>query len=142
MSERDAQVVAWRTVREVVTGHLARRRTEIDAQLGLSFIKIKVLRQLAHGRLTMGELASALQIDPPYTSVVIEDLVTRDLVARTTHPDDRRRKFVGLTAMGAEYAATAEEILDQPPEGFADLDDGQLSTLRELFGRVGTVTSG
>jgi DNA-binding MarR family transcriptional regulator len=140
MSVRPAESAAWQMVRDAVVHQLAARRAEIDVRLGLSFVKIQALRRLAGGCLSMGELATALDTDPPYACVVIDDLVQRELVVRSAHPDDRRRKLVGLTTTGAEYAATAESILDQPPAAFAAMDAEQLHALGTLFGRIGSAT--
>ncbi|QNK80166.1 MarR family winged helix-turn-helix transcriptional regulator [Nakamurella sp. PAMC28650] len=137
MSDRNAQIAAWQTVRDVVMEHLALRRAEVHARLGLSFTRVKALGRLAGGRLSMGELAAALDTDPPYTSVIVDDLVQRQLVVRSADPDDRRRKLVGLTAAGAEYASTAESILGQPPEGFASLGAAELGALTAAFRRLG-----
>lgn len=73
MSERAAEIAAWSSVREVVTEHLAHRRAEVDAQLGMGFVEFKALRRLAGGGLSMGEPAA--------------DLGTRrDLVERAGRP--------------------------------------------------------
>lgn len=112
---------------------LTLRRAEVSHRLGVSFIKAKALRRLTSGPLTMGELTASLGTDPPYTSVVVGDLVDRRLVVRTAHPADRRRKIIGLTSAGREMAGLAQEILDRPPAGFADLSRDELDHLQRLL---------
>ncbi|MET3803419.1 DNA-binding MarR family transcriptional regulator [Nakamurella sp. UYEF19] len=133
------QVAAWQAIREMVMEHLAVRRAEISHRLGVSFIKAKALRRLSSGPLTMGELTASLGTDPPYTSVVVGDLVDRRLAVRATHPSDRRRKIIDLTPAGREMADLAQEILDRPPAGFTNFSAEELEHLVTLFARTAGV---
>ncbi|HEX8094117.1 MarR family winged helix-turn-helix transcriptional regulator, partial [Jatrophihabitans sp.] len=85
---------------------------------------------------TMRELAGRLGTDPPYTTVVVDDLERRGLVRRSTSPDDRRVKIVTLTEAGARAAAVAEEILSEPPPALAALDAGDLAELTRILNRL------
>ncbi|WP_433421292.1 MarR family transcriptional regulator [Microtetraspora malaysiensis] len=51
----------------------------------MSFIRVKALRLVATGPLTLRRLAEQLTTDPPYTTVVVADLERRGLVERTPH---------------------------------------------------------
>ncbi len=135
-SSRPAEVAAWQTVRDTVMDHFAARRSEIGDQLGISFSKARALRRLALGPMTMGELTATLATDAPYTSLLVSDLVDRELAVRSTHPSDRRRKRVALTPAGAEMARRAQEILDRPPVGISGLTDAELGRLGDLFALV------
>ncbi len=134
------EVAAWETISRTVMDHFTARRAEVAARLGISFIKAKALRRLAAGPLTMGDLTSALATDPPYASLVVGDLVDRELVVRTTDPSDRRRKVVALTQAGVDLAWRAQEILDRPPAGISGLTDGELAQLAKLFALVAAAT--
>lgn len=125
----------WAAMRTLVLDrHDARPRA--CAELGLSFIKIKVLRRVASEPLTMRELALRLHSDPPYITVVVDDLVERGLVLRECDPADRRRRIVSATAEGAGMAARAEEILSAPPPSLRSLPEGDLRTLDAMLARV------
>jgi DNA-binding MarR family transcriptional regulator len=99
----------------------------------MSFIRAKALVRLAAGPLTMRELAAKLATDPPYTSVVVDDLARRCLLTRSTHPEDRRVKVVSLTPAGAECAAIATEIQNRPPAVFAQLSAEDAATLDRIL---------
>ena len=57
-------------------------------------------------------------------------------MARTPHPDDRRRKLVTLTAAGREAAQTAREMRNEPPPGLQALSGAQLQALAELLSHL------
>lgn len=125
----------WAAMRTLVLErHDARPRA--CAELGLSFFKIKVLRRAAAQPLTMRELTQRLNSDPPYVTVVVDDLVERGLVVREGDPADRRRKIISLTAEGARLAARAEEILSTPPAALQDLPPDELATLDAALARA------
>ncbi|SDP43665.1 DNA-binding transcriptional regulator, MarR family [Nakamurella panacisegetis] len=126
----------WVRMYEVVTDHLAGRRAAVAEQLGISFIKAKALRRLLPHPLGMGELTAELNTDPPYTTLLVDDLVDRDLVARATDPSDRRRKLVALTPRGAELARAAQRILAEPPAGFDRLEPEDLHRLVAMFNQM------
>lgn len=118
----------------VLDRHDARPRA--CAELGLSFFKIKVLRRVTREPLTMRELAQRLQSDPPYMTVVVDDLVERGLVLRKCDPTDRRRRIVSATAEGAALAVRAEEILSAPPPALVTLPHQELRLLDAMLARI------
>lgn len=124
----------WERMRVFVLDH--ERRREVCETLGMSFIRVKALRRIARGPLTMRELTEQLMTDPPYTTLVIDDLEHRGLVARTADPDDRRRKIVSLTTDGAAVAARAGEILAEPPPGISALAQADLDLLERLLASI------
>ena len=123
---------AWSAMRALVLDRND-RRAQVAERLRMSFIRVKALGRLAGGPLTMRELAAALAIDPPYTTVVVDDLEGRRLVRRSPHPDDRRVKLVSLTAAGRRAAATAKAILDEPPALLDRLTDTELAELVRIL---------
>jgi DNA-binding MarR family transcriptional regulator len=117
----------WRQMSDLVLDQ--DRRRQVSEAMGLSFIRIKVLRRVAKLPLTLRELSAKLGIDPPYTTVVVQDLAERGLVERVAHPTDRRAKLVTVTPAGRQAAARAEAILREPPAGLLSLP---AATLQEL----------
>ena len=122
----------WSTLCDLVLDN--HRRREVTEALGLSFGRIRALRRVARRPVSMKELGTALGIDAPYTTVVIDDLESQDLVRRRAHPTDRRAKMVEVTRKGRVLARQADAILATPPPGLQALaaaDVEQLSTMLE-----------
>ncbi|MGN6606393.1 MAG: MarR family winged helix-turn-helix transcriptional regulator [Jatrophihabitans sp.] len=128
----DAAVRVWTAMRTLVLDRND-RRAEVAARLGMSFVRVKALRHVAHAPMTMRELAALLAIDAPYTTVVVDDLAQRDLVERRTDPADRRRKIVVATAAGKRLARTAQRMLDVPPPALAGLPADDLAALDRIL---------
>ncbi|CAM5552325.1 MarR family winged helix-turn-helix transcriptional regulator [Streptomyces abikoensis] len=126
---------AWGQLREIVLGGNERRKEVVDA-LGMSFFRIKALRRIARGPLTLRELAEMLLTDRPYTTLVVDDLEARGLVERTANPADRRSKIVSVTAAGREAAARAERILGTPPPALLSLPPEDLAELERITSRL------
>lgn len=130
---RDATAAqAWQAMRALVTDRYDRRKKVCDA-LGMSFVRAKALRRLSGGPMTMRELAAALGTDPPYTTVVVDDLERRGLVTRTVRAGDRRSKIVTITSAGAGHAQLAEQILGDPPGPVRRLPDADLEALARIL---------
>jgi DNA-binding MarR family transcriptional regulator len=123
---------AWQAMRALVTDRYDRRKKVYDA-LGMSFIRAKALRRIAGGPMTMRELAAALGTDPPYTTVVVDDLERRGLVTRTVRAGDRRSKIVAITPPGDEQARLAERILGDPPRPVRGLPAEDLAALGRIL---------
>ncbi|WP_261576064.1 MarR family winged helix-turn-helix transcriptional regulator [Frankia gtarii] len=121
----------WRRIRALVIDRNERRR-EVCEALDLSFIRVKALLALQAGALTLGELAAALSIDRPYTTLTVHELERRGLAERTVHPDDRRSKLVELTASGRMAARLADDMLNRPPAALVALDAADLAALDRI----------
>jgi DNA-binding MarR family transcriptional regulator len=126
---------AWQGMRAPVLDRYDRRKTVRDA-LGMSFIRAKALRRIVDGPMTMRELAAALGTDPPYTTVVVDDLERRGLVNRTVRAGDRRSKIVSITPDGAGQAQLAERILNDPPRPVRELPPADLEVLTGILGTL------
>jgi DNA-binding MarR family transcriptional regulator len=59
------------------------------------------------GPMPMKDLASCMDYDPSYVTVVADRLESRGLIERQPHPTDRRVKNLVVTEKGAELKATA-----------------------------------
>jgi DNA-binding MarR family transcriptional regulator len=132
-NEPDQAGVAWALLRDLVLDN--ERRREVGDALGMSFGRIKALRRIAAKPMPMGELATTLGIDPPYMTIVVDDLQAQGLVERRPHPTDRRAKLVVATRKGKDVARRAEAILSTPPRELTELDDADLAELVRILSR-------
>jgi len=130
-ADRALAAEAWALLCDLVLDD--QRRREVSEALGLSFGRIKAVRRIAHQSMPMGALATALGIDAPYMTVVIDDLESRGLVERQPHPRDRRAKVVVATRRGKEAARRADAILGTPPAALSVLDRTDLTDLLRIL---------
>jgi DNA-binding MarR family transcriptional regulator len=112
------------------------RQREVSEKTGISFGKMRALRRIAARPMSMRELAASVGVDPPNLTTVVDGLERSGLVERQAHPTDRRIKLVAATLKGATLAQQAEEILDRPPPGLAELSSDELETLVQILARV------
>jgi DNA-binding MarR family transcriptional regulator len=124
----------WRAMSDLVLSE--NRKATVAAELGLSFSRSRALRRLTGDPLTLRELAARLNADPPYVTVIVDDLEQRGLVQRTPHPHDRRAKLVQLTKAGRSVAARADAILDEPPAALRELPAAELAALARTLDRL------
>jgi DNA-binding MarR family transcriptional regulator len=125
---------AWRAMSDIVLDH--DRKVAVSEALGLSFARVRALRQLATQPHTLRALAEQLAADPPYVTLMVDDLEERGLVQRMPHPEDRRAKLVALTAAGRAAAARADAILDEPPAALRDAPAEDLASLLRVLERL------
>jgi len=125
---------AWRAMSDIVLDH--DRKAAVSEALGLSWARVRALRQLATQPHTPRALAQRLAADPPYVTLIVDDLEERGLAQRTPHPDDRRAKLVELTDAGRAAAARADAILDEPPAALRDVPAEDLAALVSLLERL------
>jgi DNA-binding MarR family transcriptional regulator len=125
---------AWQLMSELVLSH--NRKTAVADALGLSFARVRALRRLTDEPLTLRALAAKLLADPPYVTLIVDDLEQRGLVTRRPHPEDRRAKLVALTRAGRAAARRAEQILDEPPAALGELSAKDLDALVRVLERV------
>lgn len=135
MTKEDDARRAWRAMAALVLAQ--DRKTAVSDALGLSFARIRVLRRLAPEPRTLRELAALLNADPPYVTVMVDDLENRGLVRRTPHPHDRRAKLVQLTGAGRAAAVRAEAILGDPPDALRALTAEDAATLIRILDQLG-----
>lgn len=130
---------AWRAMSALVLDH-DRKAAASDA-LGMSFARVRALRRLAAEPQTLRALAEALLADPPYITLIVDDLEKRGFAKRVPHPDDRRAKLVELTAKGRAAAAKADKILDEPPAELHALSEKHLNALVRSLDAIGQPTA-
>ncbi|MFL5913897.1 MAG: MarR family transcriptional regulator [Gaiellaceae bacterium] len=125
---------AWRAVTEIALDR--DRKIAVSEALGLSWTRVLALRRLAVEPHTLRALAERLAADPPYVTLMIDDLEQRGLVRRMPHPKDRRAKLVELTAAGRAAAERADAILDEPPAELCDIPEKDLATVLRVLERI------
>ncbi|MFT2014883.1 MarR family winged helix-turn-helix transcriptional regulator [Streptomyces sp. 796.1] len=131
----EAATRAWQGLHTLLLDRHNRRKEVADA-LGMSFSRIRALRRIAPGPLTLRELAARLASDPPYTTVIVDDLVRRGLAERLTHPVDRRAKLVRLTEAGHTAATRATAILATPPDALLALPTEDIEALDRVVTKL------
>jgi DNA-binding MarR family transcriptional regulator len=136
MASTDADLArrAWRAMSDVILDH--DRKVAVSEALGLSWTRVLALRRLAAQPLTLRALAERLAADPPYVTLMVDDLEERGLAQRTPHPEDRRAKLVQLTEAGRAAAARADAILDEPPAALRDVPVEDLAALLRVLERL------
>jgi DNA-binding MarR family transcriptional regulator len=137
-SNRDSPAAAreaWTLMSDLVLDN--GRRRQVSEALGMSFGRARAIRRIARRSMSMGELAAALEMEPPNTTVLVDELEAQGLARRQPHPNDRRARVVEATRKGKALARRAEDILATPPAALAELSDGDLDTLRQLLQKIG-----
>jgi DNA-binding MarR family transcriptional regulator len=134
-SDPDVARRAWRAMSDLVLEH--DRKAAVSEALGLSFARVRALRRLVQEPLTLRALAERLSADPPYVTLIVDDLEERGLVQRTPHPEDRRAKLVQLTKAGRAAAARADAIMDEPPAALRDVPAADLAALLRVLEGLG-----
>lgn len=105
------------------------RKEAVSEALGLSWARVRALQRLAAQPQTLRALAELLVADPPYVTLIVDDLEKRGLARRIPHPADRRAKLVELTQAGRASAARVQRMLDEPPAPLLDLSPQALRSL-------------
>ncbi len=108
-------------------------RKKISEASGLPFSRMRALRRLGAGPLTMTELRETMDCDAPTATVIVNGLEELGLVERTTQPDDRRCKKVALTGAGRERIKQAREVKDIAPAALAALSEEDLGHLTRIL---------
>lgn len=99
--------------------------------LELTFAQARALFMLsARKELTVSQLAKLLGVGNPTASILVQQLVERDLVTRTEHTTDRRQTIVRLSPKGAEIGAGRRaERERQWQRWLSHLSDDELNAL-------------
>lgn len=99
--------------------------------LELTFAQARALFMLsARKELTVSQLAKLLGVGNPTASILVQQLVERELVTRTEHPSDRRHTLVQLSPKGTEIGAgRRKERQKQWQRWLSHLSDEELNAL-------------
>ena len=126
----------WRTMAGLVIDNRDSWKRAVVEQTGLPFSRIRILTRLSRRPMTVKEVAHAATMDPPATTVAINDLEDRGLVVRETDPSNRRCKTVSLTEAGRDVIRTINAIDDPAPNALCLLDDAELKALRAILDKL------
>ena len=103
---------------------------------GLSPQQFFVLVNMDEG-LSLRDLAGRLHMDEPTASRVVSALTRRRLVRTESHPEDRRRRRLALTAAGQDLAYKVQPIADELRRAVeAGFSAAEKDLLRSLLARV------
>jgi len=99
--------------------------------LELTFAQARALFMLsARKELTVSQLARLLGVGNPTASILVQQLVERDLVIRTEHATDRRHTIISLSPKGAEIGTgRRKEREKQWQRWLSHLSDDELNAL-------------
>ena len=99
--------------------------------LELTYAQAKALFMLAARKeLTVSQLAKLLGVGNPTASILVQQLVERDLVTRSEHTGDRRQTIIRLSQKGAEIGAGRREARGkQWQRWLSQLSDEELNAL-------------
>ncbi len=126
----------WQQLVSLVMDSRGDWRRSVVAATGLPFTRVRALRRLADGPLTLAELADAMTVDPPAATVAVNDLEERGLVRRTPHPTNKRCKVVTLTEEGLRTVDIVRSVSDEAPASLAALPGSDLADLGRLLDKI------
>ena len=123
----------WQTMQTFVEANGRKHAMQTALGFRLGGGRGKILFKLRERPMTLTEIAECHGIDASYATIIVDKLESLDLVERTPHPDDRRRKLVRLTPAGLEVAIKADAILAEPPPALLALSATDLAQLDLLL---------
>ena len=99
--------------------------------LELTFAQARALFMLsARKELTVSQLAKLLGVGNPTASILVQQLVERELVTRTEHETDRRNTIIRLSPKGAEIGTGRRQQREkQWQRWLSHLSDDELNAL-------------
>jgi DNA-binding MarR family transcriptional regulator len=133
MSSKALADEVWRAMAALVHDNRDGWKRAVVDQSGLPFSRIRVLKRLSRQSMTVKQLAHAVTMDAPATTVAVNDLEDRGLVVRETDPTNRRCKVVSLTDAGSDVVAKIDAVQDPAPSVLAALDPAQLKALKAII---------
>lgn len=128
----------WTLMAGFVERHSPRHRLrrELGDGLAKGRGKVMALIMLASGPRSLSDIAETQGIDPPYATAIVDQLESLGLAVREPDAQDRRRKVVTLTPAGHAAAATARDIMSEPPAELAALSPEDLTALADILTRA------
>ena len=108
------------------------------AERGLSLPRAELLWQLQrNGACAQSALSEALRTTPRNVTGLVDSLEADGLVARSSHPSDRRATLVSLTEKGKATTAAMRRDQDRfAQELFAGANSEELATLTSWLDRL------
>lgn len=109
--------------------------------LGMTTTDYWALRSV-DGPMPMKDLATCMDIDPSYVTLVADRLEELGLIERQPHPTDRRVKNLVLTAKGRRFKKTVPDKLWSGPTMFSALTSDERAQLAGMLTRLAATTPG
>ncbi|MHB1058841.1 MAG: MarR family winged helix-turn-helix transcriptional regulator [Rhodanobacter sp.] len=128
--------ILWHTLVAWVMDSRGDWRRKVTDATGLPFSRIRALKRLAAGPMTLRDLADAMSTDAPAATVAINDLENRGLVERCPHPEDRRAKLVSITPAGRGVIAATRRVVDEAPPALQSLSATDIKALQRILGKI------
>ncbi len=129
--ERDRQIKA--TIQAFASRALIQKFADMPGWLDfdLTVSQVRAIYFLfGYDQLTISELARLLGTGKPAASILVQQLVERQLVQRSEDPQDRRRSWVRLTERGGELVNGRREAREATFSGWLDeLNDDEIACL-------------
>ena len=125
----------WLSLSDLVLDHKGSWVTEFGHEFDVPFSRYRAMRRIVVRPWSQRDLAAAMLIDAPATSVIVSDLCARGWVTRTPDPDDGRRKVIEATDLGRAWFEHVRS-LQRPPEMFEALTEEELTELVRLVDKL------
>lgn len=110
---------------------------DVSRASDLTDAQAQILCTLADRPHGMAELASLLGLERSSLTGLVDRAAQRGLVARTSHPTDRRAVIVALTPKGTKAGETFHDLLTERLEALlADLPTAERDRFVEVMTRV------
>lgn len=88
------------------------------------------------GPMPMKDLATCMNIDPSYVTLVADRLEERGLIERHAHPTDRRMKNLVPTKKGIALQKSIPDMLWSGPNTFSPITDTERTQLIGLLSKL------
>jgi DNA-binding MarR family transcriptional regulator len=132
-----------RKLLEVVPGIMQAIRSEMRRRgsLDLSVPQFRVLAFVDRNEgASLWEVARHVGLTSPSTSRLVDNLIERDLMTRTDHPDDRRRVRLAVTTHGRTILqASADETVSYLARKLSNVDADSREVIDEAVDALRTI---
>jgi DNA-binding MarR family transcriptional regulator len=113
------------------------RGREAQQRCQMSFAQYSLLRTLADGDLSSGQLAAAAGLTPAATTQMVDCLEREGVVERRRSGEDRRVVVLHLTEEGhRRHDVKHAEVEEQWRSALADLDEAELRGAAQVLDRL------
>ena len=123
----------WQALVSLVMDTRGDWRRKVGEATGLPFSRIRALKRIAKGPISLGDLAEAMSCDRPAATVAVNDLVERGLAERRVDESDARLKIVSVTKEGKRVMTAVHAVSDPAPNVLVDLPAKDLADLVRIL---------
>jgi DNA-binding MarR family transcriptional regulator len=123
----------WQALVSLVMDTRGNWRREVGEATGLPFSRLRALKRIAKGPISLGDLAEEMAVDRPAATVAVNDLVERGLAERRVDENDARLKIVSVTKEGKRVMSTVYAVPDPAPDALAKLPAKDIAELIRIL---------